>query len=119
MTAVEFMTLFEHQYVSDTTRKKMRDMFRKMRQGSMSVNAYARRFIELSLFAPEVVATDALRVGRFRKYLRDDIGQLCRSPRPLIYFELLNMVLELQMIMLPSVSHLRAEEDLSAGKTLT
>lgn len=42
------------------------------------------------------MATDALRVGHFRHGLRDFIRFLYRSPRPLSYFELFNIVLDVE-----------------------
>lgn len=61
----------------DTTRVVMRDRFQDFRQGGMSVQAYAKCFIELVLFALEDVTTDALRVGRFKRNLHDKVKLVC------------------------------------------
>lgn len=73
MTVAEFMILFEAQYILDTTKVYIRDQFRELRQGCMSVQAYTWRFTELTLFKPEDMATNTLRVGRIRRGLRDDV----------------------------------------------
>lgn len=62
----------------------------------MSVQVYAWRLIELALFIPEDMATNALRVCHFRRGLRDDVHLLCRSPQPFCYSEWLNMTLGIE-----------------------
>lgn len=66
MTVQEFCKIVEAQYVPNTTKELMRDLFRELRPGGIGVYAYARQFTKLSLFAPKDVTTDALRVGKFR-----------------------------------------------------
>lgn len=66
MIVHDFREIFEAQFVLDTIREWMRDQFMELHQGVMGVHAYAKHFIELSMFILENVTTDALRVGYFR-----------------------------------------------------
>lgn len=63
MTIQEVYDIFEAHYVLNMTRDLMGDKFREVRQGGVGVQAYTRCLIELSLFYPEDVATNDLRVG--------------------------------------------------------
>ncbi|XP_035546655.1 uncharacterized protein LOC118348672 [Juglans regia] len=53
-------------------RQKARE-FNDLVQGDMTVEQYARRFMELGRFAPHLIATEELRVERFQEGLRQDI----------------------------------------------
>lgn len=52
---------------------------------------------ELELFAPEDIAIDALRVGRFWRGLRGEICLMCCSARVMTYIEKHNMNLSVEV----------------------
>ena len=47
-----------------------------MKQGEMSVIKYAAKFNELSLFAPNLVAIEEMRMNHFKQGLKGEIKQI-------------------------------------------
>lgn len=70
MEVAEFRILFEAQYIPDTIKGPMKDQFRELRLGGMSVQVYAKKFTKYALFVPEYMTIDVVRAGRFRYRLR-------------------------------------------------
>ena len=70
MTWVEFQELFMSKYFPETVRHAKAQDFLYLKQGAMTVMDYVARFIELSRFADDYVATDMAKVRRFENGLR-------------------------------------------------
>ncbi|KAJ9539279.1 hypothetical protein OSB04_032012 [Centaurea solstitialis] len=69
----EFKDLIYKRYCSNTLMKIMEEDFVKLEQGSKSVEDYVETFIEKSLFATYLVATETRKVNRFLLGLRKDL----------------------------------------------
>jgi hypothetical protein len=54
----EFVREFRRYHIPSATMKRKADEFRALQQGSMSVEEYTHRFIELARYAPEEVNDD-------------------------------------------------------------
>ena len=70
MTWVEFQELFIGKYFLDTARHAKAQEFLELKQGAMTVMDYVARFIELTCFADDYVATDMAKVRRFENGLK-------------------------------------------------
>ncbi|XP_010687368.1 uncharacterized protein LOC104901476 [Beta vulgaris subsp. vulgaris] len=53
--------------------KQKAQEFINLRMGSMTISEYYNKFIALSIFAPDVVATEELKAQRFESGLTDEI----------------------------------------------
>ena len=65
MTWDEFKEVFYEKYFNEAHRITKAAEFVTLKQGSMSVGEYIRKFEELSRFAPHMVATNQLKVNQF------------------------------------------------------
>ncbi|KAI5338891.1 hypothetical protein L3X38_018163 [Prunus dulcis] len=65
----EFQLVFSEQFYPPSYRHAKKSEFLYLKQGSMSVMEYEHKFNELSRFAPELVATEEDRCGRFEEGL--------------------------------------------------
>ena len=70
MTWAEFHELFMGKYFPATTRHAKVQEFLELKQGTMTVMEYLAKFIELSRFANEYVATDMAKVRKFENGLK-------------------------------------------------
>ena len=70
MTWAELYGLFMNKYFSVTTRHAKAQKFLELRQGMMTVMEYMARFIELTRFGDDYVATDMAKVRRFENGLK-------------------------------------------------
>ena len=70
MTWAEFHKLFIGKYFSVTVRHAKAQEFLELRQGTMTVMEYVAKFIELSRFADNYVATDMAKVRKFENGLK-------------------------------------------------
>ena len=70
MTWAEFHELFMGKYFPDTARHARAQEFLELRQGTMTVQEYVARFMELSRFADDYAATDLAKVKRFENGLK-------------------------------------------------
>ena len=70
MTWAEFHELFMGKYFSDTARHARAQEFLELRQGTMTVQEYVGRFMELARFADDYAATDLAKVKRFKNGLK-------------------------------------------------
>ncbi|KAK1665467.1 hypothetical protein QYE76_053626 [Lolium multiflorum] len=80
MTWEDFKLKFSKYHVPQGLIKKMRDEFRELKQGRMSVVEYRDRFLTLSRYAPDETDTNEKRKERFLNGLHDEM-QSC-SYRP-------------------------------------
>ena len=70
MTWDDFHKLFIGKYFSASARYAKAREFLELRQGTMIVLEYVARFIELTLFGDDYVATDAAKVRKFEDGLK-------------------------------------------------
>ncbi|KAK1679656.1 hypothetical protein QYE76_040504 [Lolium multiflorum] len=73
MTWEDFKTKFSRYHVPQGLIKKMRDEFRELQQGRMSVVEYRDRFLTLSRYAPDETGTNEKRKERFLNGLHDEM----------------------------------------------
>ncbi|XP_074278678.1 uncharacterized protein LOC141602275 [Silene latifolia] len=65
----QFKKLMRSKFYPPSLRKEKEEEFNKLKQGTMSVMLYATKFMELSRFAPHMVATEELRMNRLERGL--------------------------------------------------
>ena len=75
LTWGEFDQIFQDKYFSESVRDRMKADFLALRQGSITVVEYERRFTELSHYAMEFISTEANRAKRFEQGLRPAIRE--------------------------------------------
>ncbi|KAK1620875.1 hypothetical protein QYE76_026392 [Lolium multiflorum] len=73
MTWADFKLKFSKYHVPPGLIKKMRDEFRELKQGRMSVVEYRDRFLTLSRYAPDETDTTEKRKERFLNGLHDEM----------------------------------------------
>ncbi|KAK1617440.1 hypothetical protein QYE76_022957 [Lolium multiflorum] len=73
MTWEDFKLKFSKYHVPQGLIKKMRDEFRELKQGRMSVVEYRDRFLTLSRYAPDETFTNEKRKERFLNGLHDEM----------------------------------------------
>ncbi|KAF5458523.1 hypothetical protein F2P56_022546 [Juglans regia] len=70
---VRFKREFNDRFFPNTMRKQKAREFNNLVQGEMTVEQYARRFIELGKFSTHLIATEEMRIERFQEGLRREI----------------------------------------------
>ncbi|KAF5442819.1 hypothetical protein F2P56_035437 [Juglans regia] len=70
---VRFKREFNDRFFPNTMRKQMVREFNNLVQGEMTVEQYARKFIELGKFATHLIATEEMRFGQFQEGLHREI----------------------------------------------
>ena len=70
MIWAEFQELFIGKYFPDTARHAMAQKFLELKQGTMTVMDYVARFTELARFSDDYVATDMVKVRRFKNGIK-------------------------------------------------
>ncbi|KAK1677649.1 hypothetical protein QYE76_038497 [Lolium multiflorum] len=73
MTCEDFKLKFSKYHVPQGLIKKMRDEFRELKQGRMSMVEYRDRFLTLSRYAPDETDTNEKRKERFLNGLHDEM----------------------------------------------
>ncbi|MGG6561057.1 UNVERIFIED_CONTAM: hypothetical protein C3O89_18170, partial [Clostridioides difficile] len=68
-----FQTEFRKKYISQRFIDQKRREFLDLKQGSMSVTDYERKFVRLSRYARECISSEAIMCKRFEDGLNDDI----------------------------------------------
>ncbi|XP_035550038.1 uncharacterized protein LOC118349468 [Juglans regia] len=71
-----FKKEFDDRFFPVSMRRQKVQEFNNLVQGDMTVEQYARKFMDLGRFAPHLIATEELRVERFQEGLRHEI---CRQ----------------------------------------
>ena len=69
----EFVRKFHAEYLPLSVQNQKKTEFMQLTQGSRTVREYALEFTNLSRFAPEVVATEPLKVWKFQHGLRPSL----------------------------------------------
>ncbi|XP_073353804.1 uncharacterized protein [Aegilops tauschii subsp. strangulata] len=72
-TLQEFQLAFRARHTPQGLMDQKKKEFRKLSQGTMTVDEYQRKFLELSRYAVDDVCTDARKQEKFREGLRPDI----------------------------------------------
>jgi hypothetical protein len=76
ITWEEFMGEFHRYHIPSATMKRKADEFRAVQQGSMMVEEYTHRFMELARYAPEEVNDDDMKQDMFKKGLNPELWTL-------------------------------------------
>jgi hypothetical protein len=76
ITWEEFVREFRRYHIPSATMKRKADEFRALQQGSMTVEEYTHRFIELARYAPEEVNDDDKKQDMFKKGLNPELWTL-------------------------------------------
>ena len=73
MTWEEFKIKFSRTHVPQGLIKRMRDEFRELKQGTMTVVEYRDKFLSLARYAPDEIDTEAKKKERFLNGLHDEM----------------------------------------------
>jgi hypothetical protein len=73
ITWEEFVEEFRNYHIPEGVIEMKAEEFRSLKQGSMTVNQYIRKFMKLSRYAPEDVDTDKKKRIRFRRGLNSQL----------------------------------------------
>src|SRR3954469_5962568 len=73
MTWEEFKVKFSRTHVPPSLIKRMRDEFRELKQGRMTVVEYGDKFLSLATYAPDEIDTEAKKKERFLNGLHDEM----------------------------------------------
>ncbi|XP_074304333.1 uncharacterized protein LOC141639050 [Silene latifolia] len=95
----KFKELMRSKFYPPSLRRQKEDEFNKLVQGSLSVTAYASKFMELSRFAPHMVATEELRMNRFEKGLKWDLRDRLSTHTCLNYQDMYDKATNAERIM--------------------
>ncbi|XP_035546555.1 uncharacterized protein LOC118348613 [Juglans regia] len=68
-----FKKEFDDRYFPVSVRRQKAREFNNLVQGGMTVEQYARKFMELGRFAPHLITTEKLQVERFMEGLRPEV----------------------------------------------
>ncbi|KAG7967768.1 hypothetical protein I3843_08G116100 [Carya illinoinensis] len=91
ITWQRFKKEFNDRFFPASVRKQKAREFSNLVQGGMTVEQYARRFIELGRFALHLIATEEMRADRFQEGLRPDIRRMVVSHRISTFQELVDV----------------------------
>ncbi|XP_057250300.1 uncharacterized protein LOC130591274 [Beta vulgaris subsp. vulgaris] len=81
-------------------RKQKEDEFLHLQQGTMSVLEYANKFMELSRFAPELVASEQSRMNRFERGLQLKYQDRLASQRFTSYQDMVDVAVNVERVVL-------------------
>src|SRR4051812_23611605 len=73
MTWEEFKVKFSRTHVPPGLIQRMRDEFRELKQGRMTVVEYCDKFLSLDRYAPDEIDTEAKKKERFLNGLHDEM----------------------------------------------
>ena len=73
MTWNDFQTAFRAPYIPQGIMDRKRSEFRNLTQGSKTIEAYQREFLNLSRYAEEDITTDARRQEKFRNGIHSNL----------------------------------------------
>ena len=77
LTWEDFRAGFQRRFISRTTRESLRPQFERLEQGSMTISEYESRFLQLSRYGADLIATEPERIRRFLIGLPTDTQQDC------------------------------------------
>ncbi|XP_058106969.1 uncharacterized protein LOC131250704 [Magnolia sinica] len=87
----EFEARFNVKYLPQTYQHERENEFLRLQQGGMSVAQYENHFTELSRYASEMIASEAIKMRRFTAGLRSDIRSKICCVNIRTYAELVEM----------------------------
>nr|CAD1825807.1 unnamed protein product [Ananas comosus var. bracteatus] len=93
ITWEEFREIVFMEYFPDSNRRKMKEDFRKLRQGNRSVREYEREFTHLVNCVPGMVHTDRDRADYFERGLRPEIFKIISALKLKSFEEVLDRAL--------------------------
>nr|CAD1820642.1 unnamed protein product [Ananas comosus var. bracteatus] len=93
ITWEEFREIVFMEYFPDSDRRKMKEDFRKLRQGNRSVREYEREFTHLVNYVPGMVHTDRDRADYFERGLRPEIFKIISALKLKSFEEVLDRAL--------------------------
>ncbi|XP_020099005.1 uncharacterized protein LOC109717570 [Ananas comosus] len=93
LTWEEFREMLFMEYFPDSDKRKMKENFRKLRQGNRSVREYEREFTHLVNCVPGMVHTDRDRAEYFERGLRPDIFRTVNALKLKTFEEVLDRAL--------------------------
>nr|CAD1830192.1 unnamed protein product [Ananas comosus var. bracteatus] len=93
ITWEEFREIVFMEYFPDSDRRKMKEDFRKLRQGNRSVREYEREFTHLVNCVPGMVHTDRDRADYFERGLRPEIFKIISALKLRSFEEVLDRAL--------------------------
>ena len=79
MTWEEFKAKFSKSHVPSGLIKRMRDEFRELKQGRMTVVEYHDKFLSLARYAPDEINTEEKKKERFLNGLHDEMQTILVS----------------------------------------
>ena len=79
MTWEEFKLKFSKSHIPQGLIKRMRDEFRELKQGRMTVVEYRDKFLSLARYAPDEIDTEAKKKERFLNGLHDEMQTILVS----------------------------------------
>ncbi|XP_020102373.1 uncharacterized protein LOC109719935 [Ananas comosus] len=89
----EFRELLFMEYFPDSGKRKMKEDFRKLRQGNRSVREYEREFTHLVNCVPDMIHSDRDRAECFERGLRPDIFKVINALKLKTFEEVLDRAL--------------------------
>ena len=78
ITWEKFKGVFYDNYSPKVVRERKDREFVDLVQGSMTIEQYATKFIDLSRFGPHLILTEAKKASRFQKGLNDNYAELVK-----------------------------------------
>jgi hypothetical protein len=106
-TWIEFETAFREHHVPQGIVQLKEDEFRELTQGGRSVSEYVHKFIELALYAPDDVSTEAKKMARFLKGLRPELKTILASQDFLSFSHLSNKSIQVERAREEEKCHLK------------
>lgn len=85
--------------------EKKEKEFQNLQHGSILVNHYASKFIQLSQFVPKFIATENKKTRKFLKGLRADIFNQVAMMKSTTYIEALKNVLLVKELLVACYQH--------------
>ncbi|XP_057250605.1 uncharacterized protein LOC125497568 [Beta vulgaris subsp. vulgaris] len=92
--------LMRDKFYPPSLRKQKEDEFLHLQQGTMSVLEYANKFMELSRFAPELVASEQSRMNRFERGLQLKYQDRLASQRFTSYQDMVDVAVNVERVVL-------------------
>ena len=79
MTWEEFKSKFSKSHIPQGLIKRMRDEFRELKQGRMTIVEYRDKFLSLARYAPDEINTEEKKKERFLNGLHDEMQTILVS----------------------------------------
>ncbi|XP_058100546.1 uncharacterized protein LOC131245243 [Magnolia sinica] len=89
-----FESRFNEKYLPQTYQHERKNEFIHLQQGGMTIAQYENQFMELSRYASEMIANEAIKMRRFSEGLRSDIRSKMCCASIKTYVELVEMSIQ-------------------------